>query len=209
MATLVESTGFESGTVAQNFDAVTGTQTSIDTTLWHTGAKSLLYSIANQANYGTFTGNGIAGSGVVVVRSYYLLHALPATNADAITIKTADGNWAFVFYNHLSGKWAIFQNATIDGTVTVAAGQWYELGIRFTVSANPHVIDWQVNGVAQPSDSANAFAATTITSVNFGDTSTTRTYTANADDVAVSITSADYPLPPVSAHLLTTVGAGS
>ena len=77
--------------------------------------------------------------------------------------------------------------------VSVTTGQWYVIDVRADISANPWLIDVQVNGVACGQRSS-AIAAASFLAADTAGVSKTCTTDAFFDDYIVSFTAADYPI---------------
>lgn len=119
--------------------------------------------------------------------------SLPSTSPDFCVVGATGGQSAFVFYQNsgtrLGAAWG--GGATINGPVVVANTQ-YTVEVRVDTSANPNVLDWWVDGVAQTSTTI-AQAAGTVNGFFAGrDSAATGTYQIN--DMRVSVTYADAPL---------------
>jgi hypothetical protein len=82
---------------------------------------------------------------------------------------------------------------------TVNAGQWYVIDLRVRTGANPHTIDWQVDGVAQ-TQSTNAVAADTLSNIRFGGSITAEVFTAYFDDMIYTTDGSDYPIGAGGIH---------
>jgi hypothetical protein len=140
----------------------------------------------------------------------YLMQMAPASQtvmvtrwAMRFTVRPQDGDELFNVKNGGSmdmkmqfegtNKLNVEMDATVASTTTIALNTWYYIDLRYNVSANPHTVNWRINGVAQPNVSGAA-AATTLDDMRWGSSSDSNLYTANYDDLVVSHTSADYPI---------------
>ena len=83
-------------------------------------------------------------------------------------------------------------DTTVDTVGSYNNGVWHRVDIRTNTSANPWVVDWQVDGVAQTSIQNTGVSPVMVDGVQLGGSSAT--YTCQWDDVVVSATSGDYPL---------------
>jgi hypothetical protein len=168
---------------------------SIDSAISNTGTQS--FKVSGDPGYGLKT---FSATGVIVLRFYFRMdNAFPSQGIEIATIG------AFrLGYDAASGKFGcIFgtaQTFPILSNVTIALGQWYRFDFRCDTTANPWVLDWQIDGVAQP-QGTNAAAATTSTAIYFGHTTGfTGFLQAHYDTVGMSVTAGDYPIgPPISA----------
>jgi hypothetical protein len=71
---------------------------------------------------------------------------------------------------------------------------WYRIDVYFNSSANPHTLDWKIDGVAQNQATRQLVAAADITIFYIGPGVTTTTTDFYVDDFAYSLTAADYPI---------------
>jgi hypothetical protein len=79
--------------------------------------------------------------------------------------------------------------------MTVVAGTWYSFDVRGIVNTDPRTADWYVNGVAQPSVSANDTASPNFSNWGLGSLGTSGIdWTGFFDDVVYSTTVSDFPL---------------
>jgi hypothetical protein len=191
MPTLIWNEDFESGTIAAALSGGTS-NASIDTAVFFSGVRSAKFS--GDPAWGL---KSFAAGAITVFRGYVNLNPLPANGGELMTFNggprfgrdQTTGKFGFVngtsvTMDHLSG-------------VTVVAGQWYRIEIRLNQTANPWVIDYQIDGVAQ-TQITYAVAAGSVSGIYLGRTvSLGPSINLNWDAVAASQTSADYPLGPV------------
>lgn len=162
---------------------------SIDNTISNTGTQS--FRVNGDPAYGLKV---LGASGIIVIRFYFRMDsAFPSAGIEIATI----GNFR-LGYDKTSGKFGcIFgtaQTFPILSNVTIALNQWYRFDFRLDTRANPHLLDWMIDGVAQPQGS-NAVAATTNTNHYLGHTTGfTGFLTAHFDSVGMSYTASDYPI---------------
>lgn len=91
---------------------------------------------------------------------------------------------------------------------TYADGAWHRIDVRIDTTANPWLVAWSVDGVAQTTLS-EAVAAEDIASIRFGSSQTGHNLTFDVDDWVVSATSADYPLGEYAVKALVPTGDGT
>ncbi len=193
----VRVTGFEHGAVSAAggglFSAVTGSGLSADSAVARTGT----YSIMDTDPFGTANNASLAiGSGVAVVRVYVRLAGLPVADVNELLIlDAAAGSDLRLGYQASSQQLTLrFASAAVTvGSTTVSAGTWYRIELRLVASTNPRTADWRIDGVAQTAISATE-TASTVSTLRLGSTVVADTFTANYDDVLISVTSGNYPI---------------
>lgn len=131
----------------------------------------------------------VSGS-TVVARFGIRLNSLPGN----VNLAFIDAGTDLVFgYNNGSQKFELTSGlTTVASSSTVSAGTWYLIDLRARFGANPNLADWHINGVAQTGLSS-AVASSSAVAIGWGSTSILQTYTANYDDILVSLNSSDYP----------------
>lgn len=131
----------------------------------------------------------VSGS-TVVARFGIRLNSLPGN----VNLAFIDAGTDLVFgYNNGSQKFELTSGSTtVASSSTVSAGTWYLIDLRARFGANPNLADWHINGVAQTGLSS-AVASSSAVAIGWGSTSILQTYTANYDDILVSLNSTDYP----------------
>jgi hypothetical protein len=213
-------TGFESGVIPSasiSGGGVAGGQGTPNTSVVRTGTYSA--RVAPVANWTSLTvGTGVPFGQVTVVHEAFQFAALPAADA-IVTDLLANGNIrADLYYKASNGKWtvALWSSAwtsrtEVQGTASPVAGQWQTIDFRFQEYVNPVVLDWSVDGVAQPQLTAATTGTTGSTLIQFGQSAnaTTATYTGYFDDIMMSKTSSDYPLPDIRVKALKPNGMGT
>ena len=197
MATLVWHTGFEYGLAAPVtfggglFETVTGTPV-IQGTTKRTGDYAL------QCNPSAATRGvrkNIGGTPTIIVGRFYFNYHSISTDGIRVFLCNPVAGGAFVF------KWKTATTniqASIGGngaqlSGALSADVWYRIDFRANCGVNPGTIDWAVDGVAQTQVSY-AFTASTFNKVEIGDTQVAYTGEIYFDDIAVSITTDDYPI---------------
>src|SRR5215831_1006512 len=189
MATLVWNEDFETNTIGQAFPNG-GANDSIDSTQAFSGTKSAKMNGDPAYGYKLLT-----SSNIWVVRFYIRLAAIPSQGIELATIP----GFGFGIDNATKKFGVLFGTAqTMTGlsTVTPVINQWYRIDLRLNSSANPWVLDWQIDGVAQ-TQQTNAAAASSGGDLYMGHTTGFAVaVNVNYDLVSASNTSADYPLGP-------------
>jgi Tfp pilus assembly protein PilX len=212
-------TGFEYGVwtgSSSQSGAVSGISgAAIDTSVLRTGAYSARVNAAGGSAYFS-TGSGISWGQIEVVHFAFQFAALPTADAVVGWIYTngspSSTVQATLLYKASSGKWGIALHpggqwsarTEVLGTVGPVAGQWQTIDIRFSQYVNPAILDWYVGGVAQPQHTYTWTGTPSNTGVQFGQSSlyTTATYTGYYDDIMISKTSSDFPLPDIRINAL-------
>jgi Tfp pilus assembly protein PilX len=216
--------GFESGVipsaVISGGQAPQGSAATPSTSVVRTGAYSARISPAG-GGATVEPGPGVPLGQVTVLHAAFQFAALPATDATVMQIWSNGNQYAIatLYYKASSGKWTMALNHSstwsdrteIQGSVSAVAGQWHTFDIRFQNYVNPVVVDWYVDGVAQPQHTRVPGGSTTSTLVRFGQASltTTATYTGYFDDIMISKTSSDFPLPDIRIKALKPNGMGT
>jgi hypothetical protein len=205
VATIVAFTGFEYGTAVGvgtgnpgPFDGITGV---VGTDLQVVAGTPVVGSYVGQVttlnNKNYFWNTTTLGTGKTeIVASFrFMFTTLPTSANDfhAIDVAASTDRAGF-YYDPADQKvHAWITSATQAASSTIVANTWYTMSFRFSCIANPNTLDWTFNGVAQTSVS-NALGASTISRYALGNRGGTNGVV-NFDDLAVSVTSADYPLP--------------
>ena len=210
MATPIVVAGFEHGTTAgfatgnstnKYFDRTVGTlgtNLSVSSSAARTGTYGLRLSPSAATVHAGFqnSGNGgiLGSSGTLVGSFYFRFPTLPSADFNIfIDIGTAGGNDVFIKYlNSTGGLQGVFGSATQLGPI-ISANTWYRVDFRAVHNANPHTLDWKIDGVDQTQVSL-AVASENIFIAGFGLDNANATGTLDIDDVVLSLTSGDYPL---------------
>ena len=195
---------------AKAFTAINGFETGIDLA---TGSWSELGTGGGTVTSDTTTVHGGTRSMKVAQVNggdAYLMQMAPASQTVMVTrwamrfsVRPQDGDELFNVKNGGSvdmkmqfdgtNKLNVEMSSTVVSTTTIALNTWYVIDLRYSVAANPHRVDWRINGVAQTA-ATSATAATTLADMRWGSSSDTNLYTAFYDDLVISHTSADYPI---------------
>lgn len=158
-------------------------------------------------------GLGDAAANTYVARPYFALEALPSGENALVAAIGSSADLGFAFRvkpdgtmeaGYRDGTGGSYTNGTLVGltaaTVPICPQRWYRIDFRLSRAANPWVLKWQVNGVAQ-TDISIPLAASTATmfltnSYAHDFSLPTNRQVAYFADLAVSNTAADYPLGP-------------
>ena len=153
----------------------------------HVKSGSYALKFAASANTASLRKAGIPGS-TRLVNVRFWIYATTAPGAEVRLFETS------VSSRYLSlqpdGKLQIYDT---ESTSTLPLNEFVAVDLKIDTSANPHTYTWKINGTAQTS-TTSADAAVDITSLYFGVTSSA-TATFWYDDIAVSYTAGDYPIP--------------
>lgn len=208
--TIVAFTGFEFGTEvgigAGPFDGATGAAgTDYKVVAGTPVVGSFVGQVTTLNNKGYFWNTTTLGVGKtdLVVSRRFMFSTLPGTANDFTSIDVAaSSDRAGFYYDPADQKVHAWINAVnVASSTTIVAGTWYTLQFKFSCSANPNTLDWIFNGVTQTQVSNGTVGATTIARYELGNRSGS-TGVINFDDVAVSVTGADHPLPMYQVRLI-------
>lgn len=199
MATLDFFTGFEHQVVTVSAAATSapllwtevGTTQSISTTAgkFRSGAASLRINPSNATGYVSHPLSTFRVIGVLYVK----FDSLPS-GADCRICSTFTSAGGQIIGVDTNGKWYAESGGgtRVTDSVGPSTGQWYRIDFDSNTAADPHWLDWSVNGVAKTRASGST-AADTQDSILFGTTQAT-TVDMYLDDCAISITAGDYPI---------------
>jgi len=197
LATPTWITGFEYGLATPSvsgtglIDAITGACTIRTDAVTPRGDYSLR-TVATGSVLAYISRNMTAGQ-TFVGRFYIYLPALPASDRIIYSITTVGHNIQILYdVTQVSFSIGIDGATTQLGTVTVAINTWYCIDIKAVTSANPWLIDWQIDSVAQ-TQLTSAHAAENMSVIDYG-LRTVGALTAWYDDIVHSVTAADYPI---------------
>ena len=125
----------------------------------------------------------------VVVRFAIRLETLPGN----VSLAFIDAGTDLVFGFNGSGRFRLTSGSTtVTSPNTVLVDTWYLIDLLANFGANPNTANWQIDGVPQTSLSSGV-AASTAAGIGWGSTAILENYTANYDDILVSLSSGDYP----------------
>lgn len=200
MATPFWLSGFEYGLATPVvsggglFATITGSPT-ISSSIKKTGGYSLrIYNATAATNGATPT---IPGEPDVVIGKFdvYFADAWPGATTKLICIYFEAGATARVYIDPATQKIGCgFSGGTAQyANKVLSLNTWYRVDFKVNASANPNVIDVQVDGTA--SNQANfAQAATHVNNVYFGDVITATVKDIYFDNAILSATAEDYPI---------------
>jgi hypothetical protein len=197
-------TGFESGVIskagatanpaASLVNTITGTVSIVEVS--RSGNYSLRVSKSSSADF--VAKSNLGGGTVITMRLAIRFSVLPtADQAELLKIDIGTGGDAVLGFNFAAKKFTVgFAGGTAQSGPASALvdALWYRIDLRVNVAADPHVIDWQVDGEPMPQASAAGGADTFAGTVNLGSTVSGDGFGALYDDVLVSLAAADYPV---------------
>jgi hypothetical protein len=196
VATLVWSEDFESGSAGTWFPGGSSGTITADTTSPKVGAQSC--KIVGDPAWGL---KSQPASFIHVISFYIRMNTIP-NGIELFSPMTAGMRFGI---DDTTKKFGIIfgtaQTFPFLSTVTPVVGQWYRIEIRINASANPWVVDWQIDGVPQ-TQRTNAAAANNAADIYVGHaTGFVSSVNLNYDQIQYSQTAADYPLSAVSISL--------
>lgn len=216
MSTIQTFAGFEWGTVhdvaagnagTKIFDGVTGVYgTNLDVV---SGSGSAIGSYVGQvstiANKNFFWDTNTLGAlkTDLVVSLRFRFTSFPTSDNDFHSIDTlASSDRAGFYYEVATGKiHAWITTAHVASSTALTLNTWYTLQFHYGVSASLETMDWTFNGVTQ-TQVTNNLGASTIARYALGNRGGSNG-TVQFDDIAVSTTGADHPLPLYNVRLVT------
>jgi hypothetical protein len=210
VSTIVAFTGFEFGTEvgagAGPFDGTTGvagTDFKVVAGTPVVGSYVGQVTVLNNKNYFWNTTTLGTGKTDLVVSRRFMFSTLPGTANDFTSIDVAAStDRAGFYYDPADQKVHAWINAVnVASSFTIAVNTWYTLQFKFSCSTNPNTLDWILNGVSQTQVSNGSVGATTIARYALGNRGGS-TGVVNFDDVAVSVTAADHPLPAYQVRMV-------
>lgn len=229
--TIIQMTGFEHGSSLglkngaaglTQFDTVNGTegtnlivQNSIARTngyaLRSVNDTSHVGNVAWNVSSGT-AGNSLPlGMSILVGRFWVYVESQTNAGSDAPSIMQigSTAGTSFLTYTESNGNlnFAVVSGSTQTATGALPLHAWAVIDFRFDCTGATWTFDWKVNGVAQ-TQATWANPAGTITGITFGPTSFF-TITLDYDDIVLSSTATDYPLPDMHLSALTVKASGT
>lgn len=202
--------GLECGVSDSTLHIILNGTASFDTTTVRNGARSARTNP-------TAASGGVQNVGWTqgtrgVSRTSFRVATAPSANGVVLGWQRSNVRLLGLSYNTADSKWYA---ASDDGTtvtlgatgVTIPANQWVTVDIRADLTANPWLLDIQVDGVALGQVSV-ALASANVTAFfcgTFALVRTTGTFDLYHDDIMLSATLADYPMGvgAVTRHLPT------
>ena len=171
------------------------------------GMESVDSGVTRSGNYSfklTKNGSGTGyayqavNAGTVVARVAVRFASLPTASVhDMVRIQAVAGYDLYLGYDQPSAKLQMTLGSSGQSALSasaVSAGVWYRVDMRFDLSVTPRTIEWRVDGTAQTTVSA-ANATSTANRFYLGSSTVADVFTTYYDDLLVSQTAADYPLP--------------
>lgn len=153
--------------------------------------------ISGTNNWVRWDTNNIGSSkNVIVGAGWFRVSTDPSglKETHVFDLSSAGTDWASFDYDPSTNRLRAFINATNQSsTNTYVVNDELFLEFRYDISANPHVLDWRIDGVAQTQVTL-AQAADTFTGFVFGDRSSGVSGAFDYGDWVISTTAADYPL---------------
>lgn len=179
--------GFECGVATAHWS---GSNQSISTAIKKTADRA--GRVNPTATTGYFGSSGLTSSNMWVIRCYIRFETLPSVDINIVAeLGHQDGAW---FKASDSKIYAGSENGGLGATgVSVTTGVWYRIDVKANKSANPHLIDVQINGVAC-GQASNSVASGSTSGFHLGSFNINYSGDIYFDDVVASNTSADYPI---------------
>lgn len=212
--TLTVFDGFESGELNPNgnmYQALPQTNGTIgvDATWARTGAYSGRV-VSNGGAGSTSIGYPLSGTIAIARVSMRLENLIPGgARRELVELQNPDASNCEVNYNPGTGR----IEANISGSNQMGpiaeAGRWYDIDVFCNSTTGTRRLEWMVDGVAQ-TPVTRAVATNPFDQFSIGNTlGGTTAYVANFDDVAVSQTTADYPLGNIAVEGLAPQQSGT
>jgi hypothetical protein len=172
-----------------------GSSVSADSAVTRSGAYSMkLVKASGAAGY--VDAVSLTGAGAIVIRFALRFNALPTADGEVVRLLSAVGSGAILRLNTAGRLTVDFNGAGSSGTsAPLSVGRWYRIDLRITFNTNPRTMDWRIDGVAQTQGSSSETASTANGNLQLGAPSTATVYTIYLDDITVTTTSGNYPLP--------------
>lgn len=223
MSTIQTFAGFEWGTVhdvaagnagSKIFDGVTGVYgTNLDVVAGSGSAiGSYVGQVATIANKNFYWDTNTLGTGKtdLVVSLRFRFTSFPTSDNDIHSIDVAaTTDRAGFFYQVSTGKlvaW-ITSSTQVATMSALVLNTWYTLQFKYSCGAAINTLDWAFNGTTQ-TQVTNNLGASTIARYALGNRSGSNG-TIQLDDIAVSTTGADHPLPMYNVRLVTADTGGT
>lgn len=203
MATPVACCGMECGVLTAGSTSNHWTQASsaadptFDTTTFRSGLRSLRFNPSNQTSF-TYFMAGLTNT-MIVQRFYIRFSSLP--NIDVFLCGSRASATIFGGACFKASDSKIYAGGlntaafTLGASgVTITTGIWYRIDIKVDSSANPWLIDVQVDGIGCGQASFTNASVSCNIGAGYGGANWTGDF--YIEDLLVSHTSADYPLGP-------------
>lgn len=190
-------TGFNDGFTLSEFTSITGTPTA-EAVIFDTGSGP--YSMrADASSTATFVNKSVSGTMLVGQLRFYVPSSVSA--GYNFRLVQAFGSVATLYFRvNMNGGTPFAYTVSNDGTDkgtqatgTITLDAWHRITFRANVAANPWVIDWQFDGVAQ-TQSTPAISADSFIGFDLGNMDAAAGLLAYFDDWVIANNTADYPL---------------
>lgn len=207
MPTLTFHTGWEHGTVgpfagSSIGDGLTFYQQN-DITVSSAAARTGTYSLRAASAAGAVAAwvSARSATGRLVYRVWFRIDTLPTAGnkTNFAWSENTVPDRAYIAVDENGTLYARINAGTEQTGPTIETGKWNELDLDWEFSTASHTLDWRINGVGQTQATVTATAGAAATSSvvlgvedKAGGSSTGVVY---FDDLLVSSTQADYPLP--------------
>lgn len=217
LPTLVWCTGFEYGVVASSgasvFTNVSGTPT-VQNSVVRSGGYSLFIDSPGGGTSTNVRHNHAGTPQIAVTRGYIRIPTggLPNANSTLLgwQILTAATTAGFQLSTLGVARAIVGSGTAIVSSITLNLDQWYRIDMRLIITGTTWTLDWAVDGIEQTQATWVGQATTdSIQGLRIGSSSTTAVYKLYADDIALSETSADYPIGPGRAIKLSPIADGT
>lgn len=183
--------------------------------LWDNATGTITFGTANARASGSWV--QLAGSASIAragknfssavngltLSMYFKITSMPTTTTNLLMLNATDGVSAAFRYNQTNNRFAmiVVGGTEVDiTTITPTTNQWYRLDMTATWNANPHTVDWSIDGTAGP-QATFASAASTLTNFRLGNNDA-KTWTAQYTDLIITNDTGDYPIGEHNTDLL-------
>jgi hypothetical protein len=202
-------TGMEHGIAGGASDIFSGVSGAVgDSTVDRTGLWSLKVTKTTTTPIYAYI---ITGGFRVVSHFAVRLASLPTGDGTIAVDDSTVGQDLFLKYQASTQKFLVQWGTGTSAlsSSTVSAGTWYSFDLRTDRSTTTFVADWRINGSAQTSISS-VETTSGASRFYFGSPAVvSEVFTANYDDMMLSLTPADYPLPDISVMPLSPTSMGT
>jgi hypothetical protein len=185
--------GFECGRLGSaGLHWPTATNTSIDTGTVRSGARS--YRVNPTAGTGSASPNGVSAAAITVMRFYVYFATLPSADTFIAWVAGASTSRVGIAFKQSDSKLycASGSSPAFGATgVTVTTGTWYRIDLTMDQTSGAKSVDAQVDGAALGQKTIATVSGNFPPSIGVANTCTADVF---FDDVAISNTSADYPI---------------
>jgi len=128
------------------------------------------------------------------LRFYVYFLTMPDGNFDLCYNITAASTAHRIYVDSSGYCWAKSgTSSAVGGSFQMVAETWYRVDVTINVSANPQLMDWAINGIAQDQASV-ANNSSTLSYTYIGTYNAVAHYEAYYDDIAITSLGSDYPI---------------